>query len=464
MNLRKTVENLQVEKNGAWVLLGFFLIAGVTIKFGFLSQGSLWPDEALYLYIARNLSFDLSNLTDISGRIFYHNPPLLMYLLSLMPNTDPNAFSTAARSVIVLMNIATIAITYFIGKKTYHPLVGLMAAGFVAVCPLSNWTSVRILTDTPVVFFIYLSICMLIYDKKTAFYFFGLCAVLTKYSAFPVLFLPLLLRLKTRTWAMIYAGIFVLLLGFILSRSFLPGPPDWISSFYFYFQIPDIMQMVMETEFFMGYFLIGFTLIGLIFTIADKKYSALFHWVILFGLFRFFLPWFIFRVSRYTLPLYPGLLILAAYGCYRSAQFLALKWPQYTKWVTLFFVIAISSVLLFQSMKSIDVLNNSSKTFVGYDKASAFLRSEPGPHIIATASPGQMKYFNPGFNIYDIDPNGSPADLQKFVREKDIHYLAIDLWSPHLPAWCRSFDFPQNGYVPIYGHQKVYVFKVLKKQ
>ncbi len=463
MNFIKSKYNLQLNKIGVWIILALCLLLGAAIKFNFLFQESLWPDEALYLYIARNLSADLTNLTDISGKIFYHNPPLLMYLLSLLPYNNAADFVTSARTLIVLMGIGIIAITYFIGKKIYHPLVGLIAAGFLAVCPLANWNGIRILTDIPVVFFIYLSICLLAYDKKAAFYFFGLCAVLTKYTAFPVLFLPLLMRLKPKTWAMGYAGLFFALLGFILSRNFFPSPPGWINSFYYYFQIPDMFHLFKETEFFLGYFLIVFTITGIIFTIREKKFSVLFHWVLLFALFRFFLPWVIFRLSRYTLPLYPGLLIFAAYGCYGSAQLLAAKWLKYSKCVILFFAVAIAGVLFFHATKSIDMMKQTSNMFVGFNEAGAFLKNQPGPHTVATASPRQMKYYNPGFDIYDIEVNVSPDELKTFVKDKGIHYLAIDLWSPHLPSWCRTFDFSQNGYVPIYGYKNVYLFKVLKK-
>lgn len=443
-----------------WIILILCMVLGAVIKLKFVFQGSLWPDEALYLYIARNLSSDLTNLTDISGKIFYHNPPLLMYLISLLPYNNAADFVPSARALIVFMGIGTIAITYFIGKKIYHPVVGLIAAAFLAVCPLTNWTSIRILTDIPVVFFIYLAICMLAYDKKAAFYFFGLCAVLTKYSAFPVLFLPLIMRLKPKTWAMGYAGLFVALLGFILSRSYLPSPTSWIKNFYHYFQIPDIIQLFKETEFFLGYFLVGFIIIGIIFTIKEKKYSALFHWVVLFGLFRFFLPWVIFRISRYTLPLYPGLLILAGYGCYSTAKILALKWPKYSKRVTLLFVAAILYILFAHTTKSMNMMKQTSNMFVGYDKAAIFLKNKPQPHIIATASPRQMKYYDPAFDIYDINKNISPDDFKSFIEDKKIHYLAIDLWSPHLPGWCKTFDFQRNGYTLIYGHQKVFIFKV----
>lgn len=463
MNFTKLKYNLQLKTIWIWTILAFCLILGAAIKFNFLLQESLWPDEALYLYIARNLSADLTNLTDISGKIFYHNPPLLMYLFSLLPYNNAADFVTSARTLIAFMGIGTIAITYFIGKKIYNPIAGLIAAGFLAVCPLTNWSSVRILNDIPVVFFIYLSICMLLYDKKAAFYFFGLCAVLTKYAAFPVLFLPLIMRLKPKAWAMGYAGLFVALLGFILSRSYLPSPPEWIKYFYYYFQIPNMLHMFKEAEFFLGYLLVPFIIIGIIFTVKDKKYSALFHWIVLFGLFRFFLPWVVFRVSRYTLPLYPGLLIFAAYGCYSTTKLLALKWPKYSRWVTLIFVAAILCVLFTHTTKSINMMKQTSNMFVGFDKAALFLKNQPQPHTVATASPRQMKYYEPDLKIHDINKNISPDDFKTFIKDKGIHYLAIDLWSPHLPIWIRTFDFSKNGYSLIYNHQNIFIFKVSKK-
>ena len=337
-----------------------------------------------------------------------------------------------------------------------------MAAGFLAVCPLSNWSSVRILTDIPVVFFIYLAVCLLAYDKRVLFYFFGFCAVLTKYTAFPVLFLPFLLRLKPRSWALIYAGIFVSLILFILGRGLFPPPPGWLRSFYYYFQIPDIFHMFFEMEFFLGYFLILFAFIGVLFTFRDKAFSAVFHWILLFGLFRFFLPWMIFRVSRYTLPLYPGLLILAAYGCYRTIQSAVLKWPVYKKWVLLFFILTVSVVLFFQSWKSLDIMKRTTSTFVGYDLASAFLQKQPGSRSMVTPSTRQFKFYLPDFAVHDIDPGISPEQMKSFLVLHKIHYLAVDVWSPHLPVWCRTYNYSQNGYRAIYQGKGVYIFTLDK--
>lgn len=207
---------------------------------------------------------------------------------------------------------------------------------------------------------------------------------------------------------------------------------------------------------------LGFALIGILMTVKERKYSALFHWVCVFGIFRIFLPWVIFRVSRYTMPLYPGLLVFAAYGCHGTIQMVAEKWPANKKWATLFFVISIGSILFDHSMKSLELLKQSHNTFVGFREAASFIEKQPQPHVVATASPRQMKYFAPGFDVYDINSDISPDNLRSFLSKNQIRYLSIDLWSPHLPAWCKTFDYHKNGYMLIHDKNSVYLFKVLK--
>ena len=453
-------KEIKIEKI-SWIGLLICLIVGIGIKLKFMFQGSLWPDEALYLFIARNLSADLTDLTSISGKAFYQSPPLLMYILSLVEGIKVVTFDQAARAVVILMAGGTIITTYFIGKKLYHPVVGIVAAALLAVCPLTNWTGIRILTDIPVVFFIYLAICMLVYEKKAAFYVFGVCAVLTKYSAFPVLFLPLIMRMKPKVWLALYSGTFIALFAFVTGKSMLPKPNGWAKYFYNFFNFPEFLHMFKEAEFFLGYFLAALIILGLYFTIKEKKYSVLFHWVLLFAIFRFFLPWIIFRVSRYTLPIYPGLYLFAAIGCYKSVKLIASRWPQYTKWASVCFVVAISSVFFSHSLKSLDLLNQTRNSFIGFDKASAFLLQQPGPHSVATASPRQVKYFGPDFDVHDIEKKVTPEKLRMLIDKRNIQYLSIDLWSPHLPEWCRSFNYKENGYDLIYKGSNVYVFKVL---
>jgi len=442
------------------VFLLAILLFGVAIKTRFLFQESLWPDEALYLYIARNLSTDLTNLTDITGGVFYQSPPILMYLLSFVQKIQYFNFDQMARIVLVAMGAGTVLITYFIGRKLYHPLVGIVAALFLAACPLSNWNGVRILTDIPVVFFIYLSICMLVYERKLAFYIFGICAVLTKYSAFPVLFLPVFMRLKPKSWALAYLIGFGTLFIFAISKNIFPKPDGWVGYFYNFINLPNTVHMVKEVEYFLGYFVIVFVLLGVFFTVREHKYSAIFHWVCIFGICRIFLPWVLFRVSRYSLPLYPGIYILASYGIYRIAQNVMTIWPVYSIWVKVFFGVIIGNILINHSIKSLELLDRTSTAFTGFDQACEFIMKQPGPYSVATASPNQMKYFAPGFDVYDIAINVSPEKLRTFFNKERINFLSIDLWSPHLPSWCKSFDYQKNGFNLIYQQNNVYVFKV----
>ena len=453
------IEILQKRSRGP-ILLTILLI-GLFLKIKFVFQESLWPDEALYLYISRNLSSDILNLTNISGELFYESPPLFMYILSLIAGVQFIEFEQAARTAVALMGTGTLVCTYFIGKKVYTPLVGMVGALLLAVCPLSNWNGIRVLNDVPVVFFIYLSICMLVHDKKAAFYFFALCAVFIKYTAFPVLLLPYITRLRPRTWVSYYLIGFIAILFFVAGKSFFPDPGGRLSYFYQFFQLPDISQAIVEFQFFLGYFLSVVALVGMYFTIKEQKYSALFHWVCFFGLCRFFLPWIAFRVSRYTLPLYPGLYLLAAYGSYRITVAMVSKWPTYSRWIKLFVVVSITGLAVRHSQESVTLLTATSNTFIGYEQAGSFLMNQPRtPRSLATASPRQMKYFAPDFDIHDIEFHFTPEDLRMLVDEKQIQYLSIDSWSPHLPAWCRNYDYPNNGYTLIHGENNVYVFAV----
>ena len=172
------------------LVLVILMGASLFIRADYADQESLWPDEALYLYIGRNLASDPSDLTGIEGEFFYLSPPVLVYSLSLVEHISTVPFETAARSLIIAMGLASILLTYLDASSGDDETFGLLAAAFLAVCPLSNWNGVRVLTDGPLVFFICLALCMLVYGRKPLFYIFAACAVLTKYSAFPILFLP----------------------------------------------------------------------------------------------------------------------------------------------------------------------------------------------------------------------------------------------------------------------------------
>lgn len=455
------------QKMMAQIILLACLIFGIGIKFFFIFQESLWPDEALYLFMGRNLATDPTNLTDITGNIFYHNPPLLMYLLSLVYRLNQMVvlgFEPAARLLIVLTASGISVTAYYIGKKNAGQVAGLIAAALLAVCPLTNWIGVRVLTDIPVTFFIYLAVCFLMYDRKAAFFLAAACAVATKYTALPLLFLPLLIKLKPRVWMLLYTALFIVLLLFVLNKELFSEPSGYLALFYDFFIVPNFSHMVREMTFFPGIPILSLSVVGFIFAIREKRYDALFHWVILFGIFRFFLPWFMFRMSRYTLPIFPGIYLFSALGFFKSMQVIASKWPRNNISSTvLCFGAALSCLLFFQIIKSVDLLKHTQKTFAGFEAACDFLKVQPGQRMsVATASPRQMKYFGPDFEVHDIQQEYSPEDLLDIIKRKKIRFLCIDLWSPHLPRWCRNYDYRSSGFEPVYQSPYIYIFKVLR--
>ena len=64
--------------------LGIIVVTGFFLRSIFVGHESLWPDEALYMFIGENLATDPLNLKDEMGRPFFQNPPFFM----------PHAFST----------------------------------------------------------------------------------------------------------------------------------------------------------------------------------------------------------------------------------------------------------------------------------------------------------------------------------------------------------------------------------
>ena len=92
-----------------------------------------------------------------------------MYLLSIISRLTEEESIKIAHLLTVLMDTGTIFLIWYIGNYLYGKEVGLLSAGLLAVNPLHVWTSTRILTDVPLVFFIYLALCFLICQKKAFF-------------------------------------------------------------------------------------------------------------------------------------------------------------------------------------------------------------------------------------------------------------------------------------------------------
>jgi len=138
---------------------GFCLIVmiSLSLRVVFINHKSLWPDEALYLYISQNLISNPLDLKGIQGDIFFLNPPLFLYVLSLLLRIDILDPRVLARSLTILMDTGTVIIVFFMARALFGTSVGLISASLLSVNPLHWSTSTRILTDVPLTFFMALS-------------------------------------------------------------------------------------------------------------------------------------------------------------------------------------------------------------------------------------------------------------------------------------------------------------------
>jgi 4-amino-4-deoxy-L-arabinose transferase-like glycosyltransferase len=117
--------------------------------------------------------------------------------LSDIPEID---FYIYGRILIVLLSTATIYVTYEIGRRLIHPLVGLIAACFTGASYLHITNSFMITTDSPVAFWSSLAVLMavLIYTKGGKRYYYVLAGIFaglamgSKYTAF-ISILPMVL-------------------------------------------------------------------------------------------------------------------------------------------------------------------------------------------------------------------------------------------------------------------------------
>ena len=437
--------------NKARYSLCLIVLGGLVLRAIFIGRESLWPDEALYMYISQNLLSNPLALHDQSGKAFFENPPLFMYMLSFLFRVLGIVSTQVARSFNTIIGSGTIVLVYFIGRHLYGRSVGLLSAALLSLNPLHWWISTRILTDVPLTFFIYISLFMLIRNKKGKFFIFSLASVATKYPAAPLFFVPILnnVRLKKSPW--LWMNLYLLGLGltiFFVALNVKTEIP-WLDFLLASFRFPDLKQIYQETFYFLSSIVCFFFFIGLASALRKRDFSPLLIWVILFGTARFFLPWQAFRMSRYTLPLYPGVIILAAYGGITSFSFLRKRLPERTFFISMAFGSILLYILFIFFLRGYAVTDINSRTFVGFEHVKHFFQNKSSDLAILTSSPRQVKYMAPHLPVYDLSGNLTPKQARTLIKEKLIVYILIDRWSPHQPKWAPQYFLSDNRYHPV---------------
>ncbi|PID73657.1 MAG: hypothetical protein CSB33_02605 [Desulfobacterales bacterium] len=448
------------------ILLFFILAIGCVLTIPFLQQPSLWPDEALYLHIAEKLSVNPLDLTDIHGHFFYKNPPVLMYALSgiltvrriLGAAGDPIVW---CRLFIITANLLAACLAFLTGRRLYSEKTGLLAALLWISFPLSNWISLRILNDIPMTFLAGAAILSAMCRSSIRFGLFALAAFLTKFSALPLFLLPLIARIeKEKLIALLYGVLFLSLLLTAVYHPSLPPGARGLSYFIRFIQVPDLYEMMREFAYFPGAVLCVLVVAGMVLSPKQGPLSALFHWICLFGVIRFFLPWITFRVSRYGLPLYLAGMVIAAFGLVRSWELLVARYPVKRIFLTTLCALIAIGIIVPNLWKSHQLINRTARTFSGYDEVGRILEKLKPPRTILTASPRQIKFFAPSFSVVDFQQDMKREDLKAIVQENGIRYIAIDRWSPHQPEWCAELSYFETEYIPLFHNNHVFLYQV----
>jgi len=170
------------------IVLFAILLLGLLWRLFFLYHGSLWPDEALYLCLAKKLSYSPLNLTDSNDRFFFLNPPLFMYLLSLLSYIAHENLILLGRLLTIFFDVGTIYLVYRLAYGLFYNQIN----------PLHVWMSTRILVDLSLTFFIYLALLLLFLGRLGWFFSASTAAFLTKYPALPLFIMPFTERFRRK--------------------------------------------------------------------------------------------------------------------------------------------------------------------------------------------------------------------------------------------------------------------------
>jgi len=232
-----------------FILIGFFVITAFFLrKEGFDNGGRFSFDEALYVSMAIEMSYDISHYNAINyclqyppqrqqsfppylwKKLFKH-PPMYCYLILFsykihkglgLQDIDPRK---QAAMVSIIMGIIAIIAIYLIGQKVFGQTEGILAALFLAIDPVHWICSQKIWMETTITTFILLSGLFYVYSyrKKDGDWLFFLltglsigCAALTKYPGAIALIVILLYTFISRYDLLKYPKWYIIPMAMIL--------------------------------------------------------------------------------------------------------------------------------------------------------------------------------------------------------------------------------------------------------
>jgi uncharacterized membrane protein len=308
------------------LILSLAIISGAFLRIWQIDAMGYNTDEAVYAGQAAAIA-GVPVLRDIFP-IFRAHPLLFQFLLSLIYKIQFN--DIYGRLLAAAFGIATVFLTYQIGKTLYGRLPGALAAAFIAVMPYHIIVSRQVLLDGPMTFFATLTLYMLarfgqshraawlyaaggamgltILSKETSIVMVGaIFAFLALASDIRVRIRDLIITVLLMGVVIAPFPITLLLAGssstgknYLVWQLFRRPNHDW--SFYLTIIPPAV-----------GYLVIAAAILGLIFLWKERSWreKLLLAWVLV--PFAFFQLWPV-KGYQYLLPIAPALVLLAARG------------------------------------------------------------------------------------------------------------------------------------------------------
>jgi len=202
--MNTSFESLKLNKFGRRVIIGIIMAAAFIMRFKGIWFGyplMVHPDEPVIVNSALNIikthnlnpnTFNYPSLNIYLQAITYSGLNIYNYIVGYpIGNIAKIDYYLVGRTVTVLLTVATIYITYEIGKRLFNEIIGILAAFFICMSHLHLSNSYSITVDSPVAFWASLSMLMAVqiykYGEKRYYYLlagiFAGCAVSSKYNA-----------------------------------------------------------------------------------------------------------------------------------------------------------------------------------------------------------------------------------------------------------------------------------------
>ena len=447
-----------IENNFNILIIAVFIFS-LIIRLKYLTINSaVWYDEAEYLSAAKDWAFG------IPYDFNFVRPALLPFIWTIFYKLGAGEFFL--RIILLLFSLASLILTYLIGKILFNKYVGLIALTITSFHYLNLFYTARLLTDIPsftlLLFTVYFFLEVYINKKDNYIYLMGLTFVLSILMRFPagtlggVLLLYLLLTegfkfLKNKKlWASI--GIFFII--FMLYSiwyyiNYNKIPIFEASAFYTpAILLKQSLGFMPTTLMSPGYIFIILLLIGLgtiLFNIILgydllkkdkelKKQLFVFLWVlVIFSYFAFYAG---LVEDRYFFYIYSALFIIIGWVLLKLNDFL----KKYHKFLGIIVIILILCTTGYQQLIYADnLIKIKADSYIQFKYAGEYIKqnSNSKDKVIAAGIP-QLTYYSEREIIYWPDRD----KFKELIKDKSIKYLVLSALES-TPEW--TYKWPEEN-------------------